>query len=130
MLFLQLLGLKIEIVDFAINVLTGLPRTRKWRLQTFFRDVKQIAVFHEVHAEVPSIVFNLLLSRLIVFRQLLFEDLKTLSHQCLPSRRVIASRAIRILMLLLSVHHLRGSLRVQLVVVVLIIIELVVFNLG
>lgn len=49
-LLLELLRIKVKVVNLASWALARLPRSREGRLETFFGNVKQIAVLLEVHA--------------------------------------------------------------------------------
>lgn len=94
MFFLEFLGLEVIVVDLAVRGLARLPRPRQRRFQAFLRNVKQLAVCLHVHAQVPSVLFDLSHSRLIVLRQLFFQDLKPLRNECVPALTTIEALPI------------------------------------
>ena len=82
MLFLQLFGLEIVVINlFILYTFARFPWPWKWRFQSFLGDVEQGAILFHVHAQVARILFNLLLSRLVILWQLLLHYFEALSNQ-------------------------------------------------
>lgn len=85
MLFLELFRVEIEVVNLAARALARLPRTWKWRFQTFLSNVEQISILVEVHTQILGIFFDFLTRRVVVFIKLFLKDLETIGHESLAA---------------------------------------------
>jgi hypothetical protein len=78
MVLLELPCVEVEVVDVAPGGPARLPLVGQRRLEALFRDVEQVSVLLQIHAQVLRILLDFLKCRLILFIQLLLHYLETL----------------------------------------------------
>ena len=78
MVFLELLGVKVEVIDVPTRGPTWFPLIWQWGFQTFFCNIEEITILLHVHSEVLCILLDFLHSGVIFFIKLFLHYLETL----------------------------------------------------
>ena len=129
MVLLELLTVKVKVIDVSTWGTTRFPLVWQWCLQTFLRNVEEITILLHVHSEVLCILFDLLYCGVIFFIEFLLHYLETFTKQCLCLLNLwiyclcLCARAF--LLLLMQCHHLlilKLVVLVELIIIVLVIV--------
>jgi hypothetical protein len=79
MVFLELLGVKVEVIDVSTRGPARFPLVWQWRFQTFLCNIEEITILLHIHSEVLCILLDFLHSGVIFFIKFLLHYLETLT---------------------------------------------------